>query len=160
MVDPIGGFRDLREALGEMVIASSEVEESLQDGIWMLGGAQDDKEQYTVATSTLGWLVTKFEKLYNEQSANLAGSEPADALCQRLRDLSQQRNDLIHGMWTFDSGDGIARRHRVRKDGGGLMLNVQSVYADEVRDLASQFRNAGAKLWEILVRLGDLKASA
>jgi len=39
MIDPTGAFRPLREALGDLVLASSEVEESLQDGIWTLGGA-------------------------------------------------------------------------------------------------------------------------
>lgn len=38
MIDPTGVFRPLREALGDLVLASSEVEETLQDGIWTLGG--------------------------------------------------------------------------------------------------------------------------
>lgn len=60
-------------------------------------------------------------------------------------------------MWTFDSDAAVARRHRVRKDGGGLDLNIESVSPEMVLDLASRFRNAGDKLWEILLHLGDLK---
>ena len=157
MIDPTGAFRELREALGDLVLASSEVEESLQDGIWMLGGAVENDDKYKVATSTLGWLVSQFEQHYKKQSKDVLGAEPADDLCEFLRKLSEERNDLIHAMWTFDSDGGIARRHRVKKEGGGgLELNVQSVRPDMVLDLASRFRNTGEKLWEILLRLEEL----
>ena len=156
VIDPEGVFRPWREALGDLVLASSEVEETLQDGIWTLGGALENDDKYQVATSTLGWLVNKFEKQYAMQSASVAGADPIAPLCERLRDLSRERNDLIHGMWTFDSDEGVARRHRVRKDGGGLDLNIQAVSVDQVLDLASRFRNAGDKLWEILLHLEDL----
>jgi hypothetical protein len=127
MIDPTGTFRPLREALGDLVLASSELEESLQDGIWTLGGALENKDKHTVATSTLGWLVNEFEKQYEMQSANVAGAESVEPLCELLRDLSRERNDLIHAMWTFDSDVGVARRHRVKKEGGGLELNIASV---------------------------------
>ena len=157
MIDPTGAFQLLREALGDLVLASSEVEESLQDGIATLGGALEDEDKYKIATSTLGWLVNKFEQQYELQSAGVAGAESVGPLCTRLRDLSRERNDLIHAMWTFDSDVGVAQRYRVRKQGGGLELNMASVDPDSVLDLASRFRNAGARLWEILLRLGDLK---
>lgn len=64
MGDATGAFRDLHEALGELVIASSGVEESLQDGIWTLGGALENKDKYKVASSPLGWLVDKFHEHY------------------------------------------------------------------------------------------------
>jgi hypothetical protein len=91
------------------------------------------------------------------QSANVVGADPVEPLCERLRDLGRERNDLIHAFWTFDSDADVARRHRVKKDGGGLELNIESVHPDKVLDLASRFRDAGTKLWEILLRLGDLK---
>lgn len=157
MIDPTEAFRELREALGDLVLASSEVEESLQDGIWKLGGALENDDKYKVATSTLGWLVNEFEKHYEMQSANVAGAESVEPLCKRLRNLGRERNDLIHAFWTFDSDVGVARRHRLKKEGGGLELNIESVHPDKVLDLASRFRNAGTKLWEMLLRLGDLK---
>jgi hypothetical protein len=157
MIDPTEAFRPLREALGDLVLASSEVEESLQDGIWTLGGALEDEDKHKVATSTLGWLVNEFEKHYGMQSANVTRAESAAPLCKCLRDLSQERNDLIHAFWTFDSDVGVARRHRMNKAGGGLELNIESIHPDKVLDLAARFRNAGNRLWEILLRLGDLK---
>lgn len=153
-------FRTLREALGELLIASSEVEETLQDGIWTIEGAQEDYDHYEVATSMLGTLINKFEAAYNQEAARFPEAGSASELSRHVRDLSRERNDLIHGMWTFDADEGVARRHRVRKEEGGLALNTKAVKPKEVRDLARRFRNAATKLWEILLRLGDLKASA
>jgi hypothetical protein len=50
MIDPTGAFRPLREALGDLVLASSEVEEGLQEGIWTFGGALENDDKYEVAT--------------------------------------------------------------------------------------------------------------
>jgi hypothetical protein len=88
---------------------------------------------------------------------NVAGAESVEPLCELLRDLGRERNDLIHAMWTFDSEAGVARRHRLKKAGGGLELNIESFRPEQVLDLAARFRNADNKLWEILLRLGDLK---
>lgn len=157
MPDPTDTFRSLREALGDLVLASSEVEESLQDGIWTLAGTLENDDKHKVATSTLGWLVNEFETHYESQSANVAGAESVAPLCSCLRELGRERNDLIHAAWTFDSDGGVARRHRVKKAGGGLELNIESVHPEKVLDLAARFRNAGNRLWEILLRLGDMK---
>jgi hypothetical protein len=44
----------------------------------------------------------------------------------------------------------------LRKKGAGLSSTSRLSLLDMVLDLASRFRNAGDKLWEILLRLGDL----
>jgi hypothetical protein len=153
MADSEGALRDLHEALGELVIASSAVEEILHDGIVYLSGELSDTQRLSVANSPLGNLIDMFEARYLKRAAKTEGLPPVADLCTLFRRLSKERNDLLHAMWTFDSESGVARRYRTKTEGGGLRLDVQSVYPDSVRDLASRLHGAEDKLYEIMVQV-------
>ena len=142
----------LLEALGDLVIASSSLEESLKDAIWKLGGAATDDAQYRVASMPLGTLVDTFQKLYVAEPAGVA---PVDKFCVGLKDLARDRSDLIHALWVFESGGRKAYRHRTKKTGAGLVLNTEAVTPVSVRALVGRFQNADDKLWEIIVPLFD-----
>ena len=73
MIDPTGAFRELREALGDLVLASSEVEESLQETQKRHNELQSKKEkgQRFVMSKEQQEEVEKFKKKEAESKKEL-----------------------------------------------------------------------------------------
>ncbi len=144
---------DLAEALGRLVISFSSLEESLHDGIWKVAGLMTPEVRLLTTGMNFHRLVEKFELLYEERSGRQKGLEPVADLCQLLQKLRGERNDLIHGMWQFDSGSGEAHRYTVKGSNKRLKFNMEAISTESVMDLMRRVESAEDKLWEIILEL-------
>ena len=139
--------KELCEALGRLVLASSALEDGLLDSIVYLDKPKNQKAQLKLSRQPLGALIERFQDAYGKRAA----LQPITGFCDYLRNLSDERSDFVHAMWMFEPD--VPRRYRTKQGGGGLMLNVESIYPDMVHALTSRFTKGTDKLWEIMVPL-------
>jgi transposase len=147
---------ELLQALGEVVVRHSGLEEALRDAIFL--EAKADKVIVNVLYSGLPFrtLVEKFGAVYFEHHPSHRSQ--IDALCSQLQGLNDQRNTLIHSFWTTStySKDMMRLKESVSAK-RGLSLRAETVSSVKVRELAIALGEAEDKVWEVT---SDLDPSA
>ena len=144
---------DLAEALGRLMISFSSLEESLHDGIWEVVGLTTPEVRLLTTGMNFQRLVEKFELVYEERAKRQQGLQPVAKLCDLLQKLRVERNDMIHGMWQFDSDTGKVHRYTVKGSNKRLKFNMQAVRTESITDLTRRVEAAEDKLWEIILDL-------
>ena len=145
--------RELLAALGELVVAFSQLEASLHDSIWFLSGSSD--QSATILTHGMSYrvLIDKFCALY---SIRWPGSPDAKAILDfggTLGALGEERNTMIHSFWLVDHSSGYNQRvrrsvHRLR----GLSDKVTNVTPEQIAALTDRIEQADNKLIEFVMR--------
>lgn len=135
---------ELLNALGEMVIRFSALEESLRDAIWSVNRSADVVVQSLTVGLNFSTLIDKFGAIYYEHYP--AHRADISALCAHPRSLNEKRNTLIHSFWYNSPGSTEMVRHKITaRSKHGLELRAEGVLAATVRALSSALADAEDK---------------
>jgi hypothetical protein len=149
-------YRELREALGDLVLGFVALEEDLHDAIFVLAEKECPRDRRTVSVLTAGLgfrtLVGKFGALCNELRPVEVSQADVVEFCNHLNRLNDRRNQMVHSAWVWaERGPaGVHRRKRTADPKKGFSHPLGRATVEEVRDLAQDFVNAGNKVWEII----------
>jgi hypothetical protein len=142
---------ELRSELGSLLLSFSQLEESLADAVWMIVGLDGIETRILTYRMPFSRLVDKFAELF----ALKYPSFDADHLrqfCAALRKAGDDRNDLTHALWVFDTEAGLVQRHKVQKDKKRILrLDTDTVTPAKVRELVSRISALDDKLWELVI---------
>jgi len=137
----------LLRALGRLVLAHSEVEESLRAAIALNVGTDLVAAEILTAGISFRSLVDKFGALYREVNGDPSYREMLRAFCNHLSDLNEQRNSLIHASWLhFDTGE-VRRLRRSATPHKGLVTSSHGVAPADIEQLVATLAAADTKLW-------------
>ncbi len=139
---------DLLVALGTLLVAFSELEETAYFAISYPFGEHSDRAQALAAGTMFRGLIDKFGALY--QGLPLRNHTPEDvhAFCKHLQGLNSERNRIIHAVWLpLDDGT-VHTASRRREAHNGLFGKSTPITAAAIMDLVDRLDAAAHKLLE------------
>ena len=141
--------RQFLEALGELVVHFSFLEDSLRDAIYLSSG-ESKVVQILTARLSFRELVTKWGAVCVELRL-VSNPQHVKQLGTALEKVNGDRNELIHSAWSIEVPAGETRRYKLSADRKkGLRLNVRNVTLEDIHKVISQIENLDRKIWEIV----------
>ncbi len=142
-------------ALGRLVFCFTQLEESLQQAIWVTLGQLDGIRPLIIGL-TFRSLAEKFGAVYAERGLARPPHSDVAALCAHLVRLNDERNTLIHCAWGFWAESGMPlRTRRTSRGTSPVSLLMETVTPQQILDLSGQLKAADDKLWQLILEIRD-----
>jgi hypothetical protein len=133
-------------ALGTLVLARSETEESLQFVIADEFTQHAEAARALLAGLAFGTLVDRFEAVYRSRFPSPGGPEEIRSFCRELSELDRRRGVLIRTIWSqWDTGE-TQRANRPTTHAGGAEESNPVVSVTDIHGLAAEFDRASNRL--------------
>lgn len=137
---------DVLHALGTLLVAFSELEETMHFALTHPFGERMELASVLASATMFKQSIAKFGSLYRALRLRNDASEQVKGFCDELEKLNDRRNELVHAIWlTLDGGE-VRRGSRKPSAAKGMTSQSKPITSTEILALADAFDAASDKL--------------